>query len=260
MFLNSLRKKIASVPSYINGNRLGYGIRLFFRNSIKIPLVVTTRRGAILFLGNDQIDDLILRDLNGRLASIYFPPELLLQANDVVFDIGGHHGVFALELIAIFPECRVYSFEPDKSSISYFKFNLFLNRESNVRLIEAALGSVSQDAYLVKSEEGSWGNFVESFPIDHSIKIKRIAIEDVIQRFSISKIKFAKFNAEGAEFSVIDEMFRLKVFPELILLFAHPERGDIDNLLISIYSQSYSLVRKNDDQNRPWFLFQISTV
>jgi len=257
MPFNSLKKKIATIPYYIRGNRIGYGIRLFFRKSIRIPLVVSTRKGAFLFLGNDQIDDIILKDLNGRLQSVYFPPELLLQDDEVVFDVGGHHGIFAMELAAVFPRCRIYSFEPDHTSAIYFKLNQFLNRKSNVRLIEAALGLVSEDAYMIQSDEGSWGNYVESRPVDHAKKIKILSVEDVVSSYSITKIKFAKFNAEGAEFSVLKELFRLKILPEMILLFAHPEKGDVDQLLVTIYSQSYFLIRESDDQSRPWFLFQI---
>lgn len=259
MRLNSIREKILTIPSYIKGNRFGYGIRLFFRKYIKIPLIISTKRGSLVFLGIDQVDDLILKDLNGRLESVYFPPELIMKENDIVFDVGGHHGIFAVELASFFPNSRIFSFEPDKNSCRYFKFNRFLNRNSKIKLIEAALDISTHAAYIIKSVEGSWGNFVEQDPVDHADEIKAIGVEQVLDLYSIKQIKYAKFNAEGAEFFVLPELFRLKVYPELILLFAHPEKSNVDELLVTIYSHSYSMIRENDDKNRPWFLFRFET-
>lgn len=253
---DSIRKKLATIPQYISGNRLGFGVRLYFRNSLKFPVIIKTARGANIFLGNDPIDDLILKDLNIRLSNVYFPPELELVTNDVVLDVGGHHGIFAMELAAQFPGIRVLSFEPDKSSCRYFRFNRFINRNANVDLINAALDTKTHEAFIVKSEEGSWGNYVQNEASAGADKINAISVQEMLDNYNARHIRYLKFNAEGAEFHVIPELFRLLVFPELMMLFAHPEKGDVNKLVDSIRSQGYALVRTNNDSSRPWFLFR----
>ncbi len=255
MVFNHLQAKLASIPSYITKNRFGFGLRLFFRNYFKLPIIIQTKKGANIFLGFDSLDDIILKELNGRLESVYFPPEISLVKEDVVWDVGGHHGIFAVELAAKFPGINVFSFEPDDLACKYFKFNLVFNSKFSILLINAALDINSQKAYIIKSEEGSWGNYVQLDKQENSRIIRTLAVSDVLFLYSIKKIKYVKFNAEGAEFTVIPELFRLHVFPEWLLVFAHPEKGDVDGLVQLINSYSYVLVRRNDDSNRPWFFF-----
>lgn len=256
MIFNSIQAKLASLPSYIAWNRFGFGLRLFFRNYFQLPTIIESRKGAYIFLGSDPIDDIILKDLNGHLENVYFPSEISFAENDVVFDVGGHHGIFAVELAARFPGIRIFSFEPDDTAWMYFKFNKLINRKYSISLINAALDITSQNAYIVKSEEGSWGNYVDKEKHKNSSIIRTHAVSDVFISYSIKKIKYTKFNAEGAEFIVIPEFFRLQVFPEWLLLFAHPEKGDVESLVQLIYASSYVIIRRNEDPNRPWFLFK----
>ena len=256
MIFKTVRRKISTIPSYIKGNRLGYGLRLYLRKSLKVPVIIKTIRGANIYLGFDLIDDIILKDLNVGLANVYFPPGLDLIEGDIVWDVGGHHGIFAMELAANYPGIRIFSFEPDINSSRYFKFNRFLNRNTKTQLVDAALDVSTNTAYIVKSIDGSWGNFVQKESIEGSRKIKTRSISDVLDFYDIKVIKYAKFNAEGAEFVVLPELFRLNVFPNLILLFVHPEKGDVDNLIHIICSNSYKLERCHTDKNRPWYLFR----
>ena len=255
MVFNSLQSKFSSIPSYVVKNRFGFGLRLFFRNYFKFPIIIQSKKGANIFLGFDPLDDIILKELNGRLESVYFPSEISLDNDDVVWDVGGHHGIFAVELAAKFPGINIFSFEPDDLACKYFKFNQFFNSKFSISLINAALDSASQNAYIVRSEDGSWGNYVQREKQENSRIIRTLAVSDVLNSYPINKIKYAKFNAEGAEFIVIPELFRLQVFPKWLLLFAHPEKGDVDSLVRLIYASSYVLIRRNEDSNRPWFLF-----
>lgn len=256
MFFTFLKVKLASIPSYIVWNRFGFGLRLFFKNYFQLPIIIQTKNGANIFLGFDSIDDIILKELNGRLESVYFPPEISLGEDDVVWDVGGHHGIFAVELAAKFPGVNIFSFEPDDTACKYFEINKFFNSKFSISLIKAALDTTSKYAYIVKSDEGSWGNYVQNDKQENSFSIQTKAVTDVLISYSIKNIKYAKFNAEGAEFTVIPELFRLQIFPEWLLLFAHPEKGDVYALAQLINSHFYVTVRGNYDSNRPWFLFR----
>ncbi len=252
--LHSIRKKIQSIPDYIAGFRILFGLRLFLRNIFTFPVVIKTKSGSWIFLGLDKLDDVILRHLNTSFQKVYFPAEIQLSKGDVVLDVGAHHGIFAMELSSRYPDISIFSFEPDKTSFRYLRINKRLNRGRNITVINVGLDATSGTAFIVKSEEGSWGNFVIRNDSHQAEKIQTLSVANFIDQYEISEVKYIKINAEGAEFILLPEIFRLKIFPVYILLFAHPEQGNIKELIQTIYNQSYVMVRATEDPVRPWFL------
>lgn len=253
--IGKIKKKFNDVPDYIGQFRSWFGVRILLKRFFQLPVISKTTKGSWLFFGSDVLDEKILKSLNKTHEDIYFPATQKYNQGDVVLDVGGHHGFFALELTSRHPEVRVFSFEPDPTSFRYLRFNRFLNKRKNITLLNYALSNKTGQSNLVISDEGSWGNYVTDSEEQHIHSIKTLSVTDFIQQHQIGDVAYLKLNAEGAEFDVIPGLFRAGVYPRRIALFAHPERGDVDALVKLVMDNEYTIGSSSMDKKRPWFVF-----
>jgi FkbM family methyltransferase len=259
MIFRKIRKRFQDVPSYITGFRFLFGIRYLFRKFFNVPVLARTKNGSWLYFGVDTIDEEILKYLNKTHVDVYFPPGNRFNESDsVVLDVGAHHGFYALELTSRFPETIVFSFEPEAQSFALFKRNLRLNSRRKIFPINAALDKNSGNAFIVHSDEGDWGNYVVNEKEAGYDSIRTIAVRDFVAQYKIKDISLIKLNAEGAEFVVIPELLQMEIRPKIILLFAHPEKGDLEQLNKLILNKGYKCDRCHEDAKRPWYIYSVT--
>jgi FkbM family methyltransferase len=253
--ISRIRNRFKDVPDYITGFRFFYGLRLLLKRFFLLPILVRTKNGSVVFLGLDGVDDTILRHLNDTHQHIYFFSSINLKKDDVVLDVGAHHGIYSQELGSRFPGIKIYSFEPDPKSMRYLKINRFLNFGKQITPIPSALDARSGMGYIVQSDEGSWGNYLSDLKEKDSAAISLISITDFLMQYKISSVALMKLNAEGSEFGILPQLFAAGVFPSRIILFAHPEKGDVEGLLKTIVQNGYKVEFERDDQYRPCYIF-----
>lgn len=255
MIISRIRRRIQEVPDFIIGYKFMYGLRLLFKRYFPVPTLIRTKAGSIIFLGLDKIDDIIVRHLNDTHKDIYFSQDLQLLTGDIVLDVGAHHGIFAVELVSRFPDIRVYCFEPDTTSYRYLQFNRYLNSAKCIKPINAGLAPSTGKAFIIKSDEGSWGNYIANNKSEGKHPIQTISVQDFVFTHSINKVSFLKLNAEGAEYFILPGLFQLKIFPTKILLFGHPEMGILAELIKLIENNNYVISYRNNNESRPCFIF-----
>ena len=61
-----------------------------------------------------------------------------------------------------------------------------------------------------------------------------------------------KCNAEGAEFSLVDQLERSGIRPQFMVVMVHPQFGDMDHLVATAESLGYEVTRLGT-QHRPAF-------
>ena len=126
----------------------------------------------------------------------------LISKNDVIFDIGGNYGWYALHLSKKFPLSKIYSFEPISYTYDIFLKNIKINNSNNILVHNFGLSdkvgnfSFYYDPNL--SVNASLNNVSESKNAVE-IKCKVDTLDDFVQDNNINKIDFIKCDIEGAE-------------------------------------------------------------
>ncbi|HQU91573.1 MAG TPA: FkbM family methyltransferase [Pyrinomonadaceae bacterium] len=235
-------KTYRSTPDYV-ADRWRYGLKRALHPNIKLPIWVTTKNGAKVFLGDDPIDEYILEDVTVGMEERYFPAHLQLKEGDIVLDVGGHHGLYAVELLARYPGIQILSIEPDPIGIASIKRHISKNKaDSNIHVVPFAVGRTETTGFLVDNHDGSWGKTLETVQQEDSIRVPVKTLKSMLEDQKIENlraVKLIKSNCEGGEFDMVPQIVDLGLKPELIVLMIHPPRGDVEGLVTSLQAYGY---------------------
>jgi FkbM family methyltransferase len=128
----------------------------------------------------------------------------------IIFDCGAHIGVASLFFIQKYPHSRIIAFEPNPSSVVYYKKNLekFFHTQQ-VQLHQVALGKQNSFSSLhVTSKPGSLlasAHFVYHGP---QVPIHCKKLSEFLNDYDV--VDLVKLDIEGAEWDVIDELIESK--------------------------------------------------
>jgi FkbM family methyltransferase len=239
-FKNAFRKR----PKYIVDN-WKWVIRHTLLPWFIFPMTIRHKNGARFYLSKDPVDDRILFGIYQNHYNVYFPPEIVsLPSDALILDIGAHHGYYSIAAIFQYPQSKIMAIEPNPLALKLLKHNLKINSvKDRVEVICAGIGTNQGEGWLIKNPGGSWGNYISETIPDK--KANKINVEPIGNIINNAKPYLIKLNCEGCEFSLISDMFKSNIFPEYILLFAHPKFGDIKKLLQIINSAGYGIVPMN---------------
>lgn len=254
-------KTYRTTPDYVV-DRWRYGLKRALNPNLKLSIWVTTKNGAKVFLGDDPIDEYILEDVTVGMEDRYFPSYLKLGQGDIVLDVGGHHGLYAVELLARFPGIQILSIEPDPIGIESIERHITKNKaNSNIHVIPFAVGPGETTGFLVDNHDGSWGKTLETEHRDDSIRVPVKTLKSLLDDQNISNledVKLIKSNCEGGEFDMVPQMIDLGLKPELIVLMVHPPRGDVDALITSLENYGYTSELVFESETNPCWHFRLN--
>jgi FkbM family methyltransferase len=138
---------------------------------------------------------------------------LLLDKGGVFFDIGANIGSYTL-IASEQSSALVYSFEPHPSTFQQLKNNVDLNKRSNVKLFNIAIGAEDGNIYLTDNP-GSSTNHIEANPNENTIEIVCRRMDNFCITNKIEP-DYVKMDVEGFEFDVIksfgDMLCSVKLF------------------------------------------------
>lgn len=133
----------------------------------------------------------------------------LLKKDDVMLDIGAHHGLMAIIASrAVGQKGKVISFEPNPYARVYFKDNLKLNNVKNAKI--EPIGLMDKKGLLKffpQKGRVSWNSsFFEQFVLPNKkvtpVLVKVMTLDEYVKKFSIIP-NLLKIDVEGAEFLVL---------------------------------------------------------
>lgn len=231
------KKAYRKTPAFFR-DRLLWSFRQSCLPWFVVPMIVRHRNGAKFYLSRDPIDDRVLSGIYGNFYDLYFPQSLDIPANSLLLDIGAHHGFYTIAALYQYPGIHIISIEPDPLSANLLRRNVELNRVNDcVKVVNAAFGREDGNGWLTRDNEGSWGNYVGEHG-NASVEVQIVSIESVLGE----KTPFlVKCNSEGGEFYDIPALFERAIFPNLILLFVHPDRGNENELIRFLHSCNYDV-------------------
>ena len=134
-----------------------------------------------------------------------------LRSNPIILDVGGHVGIFSLEMAKRYPKGIVLCFEPHPENAEIARRNL---KDTYVTVVESAV-SYGEHSELLCFKDGSrnsggsqlvqeGGNpFENDCDFGDRIKVSTKTLEQIVATFGIQQIDLLKLDCEGSEYSIL---------------------------------------------------------
>jgi len=129
----------------------------------------------------------------------------LIEKNFTIFDIGANIGWYSIGIAKNKKNVSVYSFEPISQVLENLKFNLKLNKSTNIKIFSHGFYNENKvvNFYYYPAASGYSSN--TPFPGKkgfEKVQCKLIPLDQFVNKNKISKINFIKCDVEGAELFV----------------------------------------------------------
>ena len=189
--------------------RLSWSARLLvLRRKLRlpVPLLVRLPDAGWWIAWNDYRGDRIwLFEPTGRAFVRRF-----LERGMTVFDLGAHVGIYSLIASRqVGPSGRVFSFEPSPRELRRLKLHLWLNRATNVRAFQLAVGEASKsvDFWVSLGRDTGWNSLHhregEAGRRQRRQSVEMTTLDDFVPTQGIQCVDFIKMDVEEAELRVI---------------------------------------------------------
>jgi len=140
-----------------------------------------------------------------KYKSEYFFPDKLNPK--VIFDIGGNIGITSIYLASIFPDAKIYTFEPLPDNFEILTKNI--QKYDNIEAFNIGLGSKNGNFKVYLSDDSENFGGVSFFPdptgnkSDSYISCEVKNINEMIEKLNIESIDLIKIDTEGAEHDIL---------------------------------------------------------
>jgi FkbM family methyltransferase len=134
------------------------------------------------------------------------PPNLPPLRPRVIYDLGANIGMASLGFAALYPEARVYGFEPLPSNFEVCRLNY--QNLPKARLFPWAVGARTERTSFEHNEDPQGGHLhtVQGNPALHAqghIQVQVYSIADLVREQKLDPPEFLKIDVEGAELEVL---------------------------------------------------------
>jgi FkbM family methyltransferase len=145
----------------------------------------------------------------------HFVYDNFIAEGDIVFDVGGNVGIHSCYFAKKFKNTLVYSFEPLPENVEYFKKIIFVNKFSNIHLVETALGAETGKIYFDTSSNNHQGHITNQHT---KLSVSITTLDDFIKDEKVYP-NFIKIDVEGYESDVLTgfEGMIAKVSPSILI-------------------------------------------
>jgi FkbM family methyltransferase len=184
-----------------------------------------------------------------------------LSVAPVILDCGSNIGLSVLYFKTIYPNAKVWAFEPDAANFELLTKNIASNHLQNVTAAPAAVWTI--DGQINFSSNGSEASRIdEKETSDSTIAVPCIRLKNLLCSFE--KIDFLKMDIEGGEYKVVldcaEELHRVDNF----FLEYHGKTTDtkqLNELLEIVDQQGFQVYIRNaaDALNHPFIEKQTNT-
>lgn len=121
----------------------------------------------------------------------------------LILDVGAHIGGFSVYCAEKFPLAKIYAFEPLKENYNLLKWNLRLNRSTNVTSLNQAVSSRSgvSDFYIPDSNGAVASMMLND--ANNRVTVDTVSLNEFIESRQIENVDFLKIDAEGSEYDIL---------------------------------------------------------
>lgn len=134
---------------------------------------------------------------------------LQFKPGDVVLDIGGHVGMFAIYLAKLYPFLRIISYEPIPENAAHFAVNLRRNGVSNVELVPLAVSADGRELEILQHPSNTGAatvsdNYQPEQPANFRYyRVPSLTPTAILARHGLDRIRLLKIDCEGLEHEIL---------------------------------------------------------
>lgn len=135
---------------------------------------------------------------------------------DIVLDIGANEGVFSIFMSKLFPQTRIFAYEPVPSTYFSMVRNIGLNACVNITPFMCGVGKPGQDMAMIHMAPGWSGgaSIKDTFnPKEHvQMPVVLVTLDSIFGTNKIERCRLLKMDIEGAEY---DALYNTCVLPKV---------------------------------------------
>lgn len=168
-----------------------------------------------------------------KVAELIFA---LLRPGFTLLDLGAHIGTISIPAAAM--GCRVVAVEASTTNLATLAASADRNGLSNLRLVHAA---VSDGAGIVEfNVNGPWGHVQTGGANSASVKVRTVAVDDLLSEIGLNHIDVIKMDIEGSECRAIAGMQKLLSGPT-----APPMVFESNGHMLRLFDQSTRALKRS---------------
>jgi len=177
----------------------------------------------------------------------------------VIFDVGAYSGETAIHYNELFPNSKIYSFEPFPTSFKRLKENMVDYK--NVKIYNKGLGAYSGKSQfhsngfaptnsILATDDGAsdtWGD-TDLMQTKNVIDVDITTIDKIVEEEGIEKIDILKMDVQGAEYMVIDGAKKSiekgiidVIYTEIITMPSYKDQKRLDEIIDMYVSNGFEL-------------------
>ena len=171
---------------------------------------------------------------------------------NLIFDIGGNIGVVAVVLANIYPDAKIYSFEPVKENFDILKRNTEYYK--NISAIQCGLGNKTEHRMIFKSSDpsnlGGFSTFIKDGGENSEIAL--VKMETICNEFGTPDL--IKIDVEGAEYEILGDIPDI----ENVKWIAGELHGVNDYKLLDLLDKKFNLQLARNFMDKVWHFHAVS--
>jgi FkbM family methyltransferase len=144
------------------------------------------------------------------------------EPNDIMVDLGCNIGIVSMVFAKLFPDIKIYSFDPSPIAILCLKLGCLSNQIINIYPFEFGVGTKNEKNVKFYSTDQDISCLIEEKNMDLTDTktkfslLNLISIDELFTNplLNINKIKYMKVDIEAKEFELFDYLFTKK--PEFL--------------------------------------------
>lgn len=153
----------------------------------------------------------------------------------VILDVGANVGIFSIHAATLFPNCKIYSFEPSLDNFQLLKSNTI--DFPNIICLNMALGNTDGIGFLSCDKDNTAYKLTTDKTNSNICNI--ITLETFIYNNSIKIIDSLKLDCEGSEYEIL--LSDLKIVKQVVGEFHVIESKNGDLLKTILKQQGFSI-------------------
>ena len=178
--------------------------------------------------------------------------EKLMRNGEVLYDVGANIGVYSLYAASLYPEMKVYGFEPFVNNYTRLCENIHLNGFKNVFAVCIALSQepgisplfikdpvVGSSGHQIDQSVDEWGEEFEAVRTHH---ILTDTIDNLIAHYGLTAPNHIKIDVDGAEGKIVNGMVKTIQNPSLksVLIEINHTSTDGDEVIRLFRKQGFT--------------------
>ena len=163
----------------------------------------------------------------------------------LIMDIGSHIGISILYFKAIYPNSKIFAFEPNPISFSILEENIFRNNLEDVTAINKAIWSQNGNkALYIDNTPNGWNSntsFLEKSWTGKEQTKKVIVETTTLDKYLYDNVDMLKIDTEGSELAILKANESILKRVSNILIEYHPVKGSKPEDLLNILKRYFHI-------------------